>query len=390
MTYENSCPPSLEDGLSPIPWQSPPLPALSVEDRLRLMLAVSASRHAESALLQCLSRLESDDQRRQATLIARAQARLSALLGEAARLPNGCAAMLTAAALTLQTGACLAQLLPDGGLRRALHFLIPEWQDIAYRIANQYENLYGQYALEWTGGLMEIIPGRPCAACHRHPYDETPPGAADAQPTAVELMLAVLEAQQQCLFSCLLRPEHAPETPLCQELILLINQHLAHIAALAPERRPLQAGLDAIDAARLAALSGQTFASCEALRATLAGEARGMEAQLDKLRTLSTAEYRAVDALPPLPLTLTKGYVRDCLQGVGETLQRGKIVPVGEVREGADFRRYQRRISAEALPSHQVVLRHIDACGQDARFEIAPHPIPALRSRTGDSLSIGR
>ena len=100
MTYENSCPPSLEDGLSPIPWQSPPLPALSVEDRLRLMLAVSASRHAESALLQCLSRLESDDQRRQATLIARAQARLSALLGEAARLPNGCAAMLTAAALT--------------------------------------------------------------------------------------------------------------------------------------------------------------------------------------------------------------------------------------------------------------------------------------------------
>ena len=96
--------------------------------------------------------------------------------------------------------------------------------------------------------------------------------------------------------------------------------------------------------------------------------------------------------LPPLALSSCKGYIRDTLSAVGETLVRGRRVPVGALPPGADFFRYQRRVSpnAESLPFHLVVQRRIDALGCDYRFEIAPHPVEALRRRDRDETGIGR
>lgn len=95
--------------------------------------------------------------------------------------------------------------------------------------------------------------------------------------------------------------------------------------------------------------------------------------------------------LPPLALSSCKGYIRDTLSAVGETLVRGRRVPVGALPPGADFFRY-RRVSpnAELLPFHLVVQRRIDALGCDYRFEIAPHPVEALRRRDRDETGIGR
>ena len=42
------------------------------------------------------------------------------------------------------------------------------------------------------------------------------------------------------------------------------------------------------------------------------------------------------------------------------------------------------------MESHTIIERVIRADGQDYRFETAPNPIPALRSRTEDNTSVGR
>ena len=44
----------------------------------------------------------------------------------------------------------------------------------------------------------------------------------------------------------------------------------------------------------------------------------------------------------------------------------------------------------DALPSHRVVSALIDKTGYDYRYEIAEHPIEALRDRTRDHTAVGR
>jgi hypothetical protein len=68
--------------------------------------------------------------------------------------------------------AWLARHETDPYLKQALDFALLEDFDHLYRYANLYDLIEGKRADELTGHLTEIMPGRPLALEHRHPYDD--------------------------------------------------------------------------------------------------------------------------------------------------------------------------------------------------------------------------
>ena len=84
--------------------------------------------------------------------------------------------------------------------------------------------------------------------------------------------------------------------------------------------------------------------------------------------------------------------MRDAVRQAGLTAVGNKYLPVSSLPREADFFRYQRRVlpSGPQVPSHAVIQRRIGSAGTDYRFEIAPHPIPALRNRQEDDTRLGR
>ena len=132
------------------------------------------------------------------------------------------------------------------------------------------------------------------------------------------------------------------------------------------------------------------------LRAFYAGEMACERAHLAKIGDLMARETGDTPdfATPSSPIVLgpNKGYVRDMLQHIGVTALRENYVPVGTLPPGSDFFRFQRRLCPREaeVPSHRVVEEMIQKTGADYRYEIAPHPIEALRDRRRDNPHVGR
>ena len=108
---------------------------------------------------------------------------------------------------------------------------------------------------------------------------------------------------------------------------------------------------------------------------------------------LETGASPSIPSFPaPLALHSQKGYIRETLLNVGVTLRRGTAVPVGSLKKGADFFRYQKKFcpDPDLIPSHRVISKIIAKNGMDYRYELAPHPIELMRIRDHDHFDIGR
>jgi len=95
----------------------------------------------------------------------------------------------------------------------------------------------------------------------------------------------------------------------------------------------------------------------------------------------------------PLRLTGNIEYVRGVLAAtVCNTALREDWTSVNDLSPRADFFRYQGIVNDDVagVESHAVIERVIRRNGEDYRFEVAPNPVPGLRSRTRDNTSIGR
>ena len=58
----------------------------------------------------------------------------------------------------------------------------------------------------------------------------------------------------------------------------------------------------------------------------------------------------------------------------------------------SDFFHYQEIVNCDinCVPSHNVICKIINKCSMDYRFEKAPNPIPCLRDRCNDNVTLGR
>lgn len=368
----------------PLPLKSDPL------RRARLLLAAAALEDAPPPPLY-------PEARRQAALIRRVerQQRLRFL----SLLPHErpCEQILFSL-FTLQTLTASAALAEkNAALRAVMGFLLPENCDMLYRAANLLSLEYGVSADTLLQGQAELMPGRPCIAAHRHPYDDVlkPLERPSARSFSTLFLLQAASRSAARLTANALSVRSPRARALYAELSLILSGHATQYSSLMPGTEPgLALLLRAY--AHCSLFSDLAEQEAEPALAGIFREARDAAcAHLQKARSMLPSEavpFLGEELPPPLALRPHKGTVRDALRGVGVTLRRGEQLPVGTLPAGADFFRYQERINADIphVPSHAVVAAHILKTGCDFRSELAPHPVEMLRSRTADPVAVGR
>lgn len=395
--------PALEQGLVPLEQigRAAPLASSSPYPLLRVLLSQAMEQAAIAQNGLCLTDLSDPEARRILALIRRVEARqaasLNALLPFQGKIGEQ---LLYAAALTLELCGALAQPMSDGPVRRLLDFLLPEYLDEVYRLVNARAFRTGLREQPPFSGYIEIMPGRPLIACHRHPFDSAgSPAAAPASREEAALLLLSAAEREKGRLALLAAADTADdlERIFLPELALLSEQHESQLLSRLPAASPLERLL------RLHGLERWLYASCAeaadsgaALSALAQAEQAHEAAHEKKLAELLFA-LEGKEA-PPLSFPLlsalgpNKGYIRETLQSIGVTALRDQFVPAGALPQGADFHRYQRRVipRPEQAPSHRLLERTIEAFGTDLRYEIAPHPVELLRNRGRDEIRLGR
>lgn len=342
---------------------------------------------------------------RQATLIRRVewQQRLRFL----SFLPGDppCERLLTALFMLTELTASAAQLEKEPRARAVMDFLLPENCDMLYRTANLLSLEYSVSADDILCSQAELMPGRPCIAAHRHPYDDVQRPLRDAArkpQTFINLYLLRAAARSVSRMAAAALNTQSPQSQaLYAELSLLLSEHATQYDGLLGEERSPQLRL------LLRAYCGWCLyhglaaqEENETLKTAYQEAETACCAHLHKARSLylraagkdAPVPFEDEEAPAPPILCANKGYIRGALRNVGVTLRRGEHLPVGMLPAGADFFRYQQRLNSDLprVPSHAVVTAHILKTGQDFRSELAPHPVEMLRDRAVDQVRVGR
>ena len=101
------------------------------------------------------------------------------------------------------------------------------------------------------------------------------------------------------------------------------------------------------------------------------------------------------DGAFPQPLSLHEniGYVREILSSTAQfTAVKNDYKLVDDLPEDADFFRFQSMTNKDVnkAPSHKVIEKHVALYGSDYRFQKKASPVPALRNRKRDDVTVGR
>jgi hypothetical protein len=292
--------------------------------------------------------------------------------------------------------AVLARHEPDQYVRAALDFALLEDFDHLYRYANLLEMTEGKKAEEITGGLTEIMPGRPTVVEHRNPldsirhhYDKKKAGFL------TKLHVLTITSGEQQTMNFYMNVGNRAETRVGRGLYLEIaqieEQHVSHYESLAD---PTESLFDKLVLHEY----NECFMYYSCLTSEPDERIRGLwEQQLDfeieHLRVACEAmkKYEGRDPVEFLPAAMpeplvvfesNKSYVRKVLaEQIDLTAKDSELVPFSDRPPRYD--EFQEMVNDEvAVPSQEVISRHIDRTGRDYRHQTeGEHPVKRLRSR---------
>ncbi len=309
--------------------------------------------------------------------------------------------------LAVDLTAELAKRELDCNVKTALDFALLEDFDHLYRYANLLEMDQG-IAAEWlVGRYTEIMPGRPTIAHHRYPMDNVRRSinAKKSDTQTVLSTMIITAAEQQTMnyymnvtnFAC-----NDMARKLYQEIALVEEEHVTQYESLMDP-----------NATWLEMLLWHEYCECylywscyktetdpyvkKLWEMYLSFEISHLHKGAELLKKYEKKDWEEVikDPTFPKPLSLHENieYVRKIL---GETVQytslREDYVRVKDLPEDADFFRFQKTIqpTAQMTPSHNVIENFIRRRGADYRYQVAPSPVPELRNRREDNISVGR
>ena len=309
--------------------------------------------------------------------------------------------------LAVDLTAELAKRELDCNVKTALDFALLEDFDHLYRYANLLEMDQG-VAAEWlVGRYTEIMPGRPTIAHHRYPMDNVKRSinAKESDTQTVLSTMIITAAEQQTMnfymnvtnFAC-----NDTARKLYQEIALVEEAHVTQYESLMDP-----------NATWLEMLLWHEYCECylywscyktetdlyvkKLWERYLCFEIAHLHKAAELLKKYEKKDWEEVIKDPqfPKPLSLHENieYVRKIL---GETVQytskREDYVRVKDLPEDADFFRFQKTIqpTAQMTPSHNVIECFIRRKGADYRYQVAPSPVPELRNRREDNISVGR
>ena len=289
----------------------------------------------------------------------------------------------------------LARNEPDPMIKQALDFALLEDFDHLYRYADLYDLLEGKQASDFTKGLTEIMPGRPTALEHRHPYDDVR-GHFDTHTvhplTRLHVMTIVAGEQQTMNFYM----NHGSDwiqpiaRSLYTEIAQIEEQHVTHYESL----------LDPLDSW----LKNWVFHEYNEVYLYWSMAEQETDSRIKaiwdlhlemELGQLATAcdflqRYEGVDpaellppALPDVPITFetNKEYVREVLASQIDLTTDGLgYAPTAELPGDHRYFAYQDVTNEGGAPSEVVVNMNREARGHEYRDETeGEHPVPELQ-----------
>lgn len=309
--------------------------------------------------------------------------------------------------LAVDLTAGMAAEEPDPMVKAALDFALLEDFDHLYRYSDLLEQESGERAEQLVGHYTEIMPGRPTIAEHRHPTDNVRfyIDNKTAHPLT-KLHTAIITAAEQQTMNyymniCAAYPTDVGRR-LYQEIGLIEEQHVTQYGSLLDPRVTM-----------LECLLMHEYTECYLYYSCYMDESDAhikrvweehftqevthLHAAADLLKKYEQKDWQQVipDGNFPKLLKLHENiaYVRGVLGSQANLTSRlENYIDESKLPADAPFYRFQQALNTppEQVPTHFVIQQYMDANGQDYRWQTAEPPVPALRDRTQDDITVGR
>lgn len=292
--------------------------------------------------------------------------------------------------------AWLARQEPDPYLTKVYEFALLEDFDHLYRYANLMDLMgEGRKAEDITGGLTEIMPGRPTIFHHRDPHDtlRRPMTLTAADTQSVMNAITIVAAEQQTMNYYMTRG-NIPEDPLARALYLEIAQveeeHVTHYESILDPTLSWLTNLvlHEYNECWLYWSCMQTepdnrIKALWELHLNMEIEHLRIACEMQKqVEGVDPESYLPAAGMPePMTFQSNKEYLRDVLARTVEwTPYDAQFVAVTELPADHRFFEYQRTVNSGEVPSEQVIERHRAEFQQEYRdVTDGPHPIESLR-----------
>ncbi|MCC8180209.1 MAG: hypothetical protein LIP23_04770 [Planctomycetes bacterium] len=310
--------------------------------------------------------------------------------------------------LAVDLTAWLAMHEPDDYVKDCLDFALLEDFDHLYRYSNLLKldkNIPSQRLVQ---ELVEITPGRPTIAHHRHPFESVKKPCdfkkADIQ-TKLNTLIITSGEQQTMNFYMNIGPtyENDPGRKLYQEIGMVEEQHVTQYGSLLDPNCSWYENL--LLREYMQVYLYYSFVIDETDRQVKKMWEQHLEIELNHLHAAKDLfekyEKRQWEEVVPaefpelLHFEPTKEYVRDILANeVDLTADKEKFVPVKNLSKDHEFFMYQKKANRNDrdVMSHVVIknMQDNNRNGMDYRYEDQPNPVKGLQDRKKDNMKVGR
>ncbi|POM24908.1 hypothetical protein BTM25_35460 [Actinomadura rubteroloni] len=287
--------------------------------------------------------------------------------------------------------AWIARMEPDPYLKQAYEFGVLEDFDHLYRYSNLYEMIEHRRAEKITGGLTEVMPGRPTLAEHRHPADNVrDPYDRNAADFVSKLHALTLVASEQQTMNFYMNTGPLYMEPIArqlyQEIAMIEEEHVTHYGSLIDPGETWWERLVNHEYNECylyhSFMETETDPKVKALwELHLDMELAHLQIACDLLRQYDGRDPESIVA-PEMPKPVTFEPNKDYLRHLLATQVDLNTIGAGYVQEAHErFERMQDAVmGGRKPPSERVIDEHREEFGGEYRDQTeGPHPVADLR-----------
>lgn len=303
--------------------------------------------------------------------------------------------------------AWLAQNEPNPYVKQALDFALLEDFDHLYRYANLLDLDAQIPAQQLVKSYVDITPGRPTIAEHRHPFDsvKNPVDFTTADIRTKLNTLIITSGEQQTMNFYMNIGNTYPNDigrQLYLEIGMIEEQHVSHYGALLDPKATWLENLLLHEYMECylyySFYQDELDANVKSIwELHLQHEIAHLHRAAELLAQYENKQWQQVLGTGAFPKLLqfhdTRDYVRNILgQQILLTANRESYQKVTDLPKHHEFFWYQNRVNADVnrVASHAIVCQHQQAKGTDYRAESQPNPVQELTDRNHDNTQIAR
>ncbi len=303
--------------------------------------------------------------------------------------------------------AWLAQNEPDAYVKQALDFALLEDFDHLYRYSNLLDLDAQIPAQQLVRSYVDITPGRPTIAEHRHPFDavKNPVDFATAD-IRTKLSTLIITSGEQQTMNFYMNVGNTYQNDLGRQLYLEIamieEQHVSHYGSLLDAKQTWLEKLLLHEYMECylyySFYQDETDPNVKSIwEMHFNQEVSHLHKAAELLQTYESKPWQQVIPGGEFPKLLhfhdTRDYVRGVLaQQIMLTAKMEGYANVSDLPQDYEFFRYQGRVNNDVnrVASHMAVDQHQKRFSVDYRAESQPNPVPDLADRTSDNTQIAR